>query len=574
MLKIIILLFVFISQPAFAEAPQPEAASGHIPSSPVFTENAIAVTANPHATQAAYDILQQGGTALDAAIAAQMVLNVVEPQSSGIGGGGFLLYYDAKQQTLFAYDGREAAPASAHPKMFLDAEGNPIPFLEAVKGGRSVGVPALLHMLDNAYKTHGKTPWKDLFSPAINIARNGFELSERLHTVANNANHVAEFPTVGTLLFTKDHNAKPVGTLIKNPELADTFEAIANNGIEDFYHGKLAEKIADAVQQSPIHAGYLAKEDLAAYKSKLREPVCNFYREYKVCGMPPPSSGGITVLQTLGILEKFTLAPLKPNSKTAIHLITEATKIAFADRNYYIADNDFVPVPINQMLDKDYLEKRAESISALTATPPENIKPGMFSLSTFASYSQQEPLSTTHLSIKDSYGNIVSMTTTIEHAFGSGLMVEGFLLNNEMTDFSFVPEKDGKPIANAISPFKRPRSSMSPMIVFDKDDKPIMAIGSPGGARIIPYVIQTLVAVLDWKLPIHEAVNLPHHTTLGTTLDLEEGTAITALAPELEKMGHKVAIKPLNSGLHGLMIMDSKIAAGVDFRREGTALGN
>jgi len=532
--------------------------------------------ANPLAAEAGREILRRGGSAVDAAIAAQMVLNLVEPQSSGIGGGGFMMHYAAASGEIAAYDGREIAPASATPEMFLDAEGKPRKFYDAVVGGLSVGVPGLLRMLEMAHEEHGKLPWADLFQPAIDLAEKGFPVSERLHGLIANDKYLKTFET--TARYFHDETGAPltVGHRLVNEPLAETFREIAAHGADAFYVGPIARDISATVRGAARNPAGLYPGDIAGYRAVKRDPVCLFYRQWLVCGMPPPSSGGITTLQILGLLQGFDLAEMKPLSAEPVHLIAEASRLAFADRNTYIADPDFIPVPSDGMLDPGYLELRAHEISPIhsmgTAFPG---MPGIAAAGLYAPDDSTGGLSTTHMSVIDDDGNVVSMTSSIENAFGSRLMTHGFLLNNELTDFSFEPSKGGAPVANAAGPEKRPRSSMAPTLVLGPSGQPVLAVGSPGGSRIIGYVAEALIASLDWKMDIQQAVDLPHFVNRNGKTDLEKGTSLEALAPALTALGHEVDIRDLTSGLHGIAVTgDGELQGGADPRREGVALGD
>ena len=536
----------------------------------------MVAAANPHAARAGLDILRAGGSAADAAIAVQMVLNVVEPQSSGIGGGAFLLYYDAARREVRAYDGRETAPAAATEALFLDASGKPLHFWDAVVGGRSVGVPGVVAMLELAHKAHGRLAWRELFAPAIAIADDGFAISPRLHALVGRDKFLRTFVLAREMFHRANGTPKPVGTWLTNPRLADSLRAIAADGGRAFYEGDIARDIVGAVRGAARNPGSLSAADLAAYRAKERAPVCLAYREWRVCGMPPPTSGGVTVLQILGILSHFESAALAPGSARAVHLISEASRLAFADRGRYLADADFVEVPVSGLLDATYLRTRARLIDparsmGLAAPGTPGVKKGRLAA---PDQSAEQP-STTHFSVVDGDGNAVVMTSSIESAFGSRLMTEGgFLLNNQLTDFSFVAERDGAPVANRVAAGKRPRSSMAPTLVFDAAGNLVMAIGSPGGSRIIPYVVKTIVAVLDGGLDIQAAIDLPHHSNRNGTTDLEGGTAVAAHKGALEDLGHKVAVRGLNSGLHGIVVSPEGLTAGADPRREGVALGD
>ncbi len=565
-----------VAPPPMDEPPETVAAeTASKPHAPAPAQRHMIAAANPLAAQAGLDMLRAGGSAVDAAIAAQMVLNLVEPQSSGIGGGGFLLHYAAASGAIDAYDGRETAPAAASPDMFLDHRGKPRKFYDAAVGGLSVGVPGLLRMLEMAHREHGRLPWAKLFEPAIGLAEGGFVVSGRLNRLIAGDRRLKTFEAARTYFYDADGQPRAVGARLTNAALAETFRRIAEGGADAFYDGAIAAAIAAAVGGARPNPGSLSEADLAGYRARKREPVCLFYRKWLVCGMPPPSSGGITTLQILGILQRFDMAAVKPGSTRAVHLIAEASRLAFADRNTYIADDDFIPVPTAGLLDPGYLDLRAQEIGAKrsmgTAFPG---MPGAGAGLRLAPDAARRGVSTTHLSVIDGDGNAVAMTSSIENAFGSRLMVRGFLLNNQLTDFSFAPEKDGAPVANRAEAGKRPRSSMAPTLVFDGTGKAVMAVGSPGGSRIIGYVAKTIVATLDWELGMQEAIDLPHFVNRNGRTELEEGTPIEALKGELEALGHEVSIRPLNSGLHGIRITPAGLIGGADGRREGVALGD
>ena len=553
------------------EAPTPLA--GKRLTEPAFRANKhMVVAANPHAVAAGLNILRAGGSAVDAAITTQLVLNVVEPQSSGIGGGAFLLHFAAASGAIDAYDGRETAPANATPDMFLKPDGSRMKFHEAVPGGLSVGVPGVLRMLEMAHQKHGKLPWKSLFQPAIQIAEDGFEISPRLHRLADGDQHLGKFSRSAGYFLTEGGRARAVGFNLQNPAFADTLRVIAAGGADAFYQGAIAKDIVRTVRRAPLNPGRISLVDLRSYRAKRREPVCAPYRLWFVCGMPPPTSGGVTTLQILSMLRGHNLAELGPESPDAIHLISEASKLAFADRNHYLADPDFIDVPTGKLLDPGYLASRANRINREKAIKPA--RPGKLAPEgayNFAPNSSEEGLSTSHISIVDKNGNVVSMTTTIENAFGSRLMVRGFLLNNELTDFSFTPIKDGKLVANAIWPGKRPRSSMAPIIVFDNQGKPVLAVGSPGGSGIIGYVTKTIIAVLDWKMNVQQAIETGHFLNRNGPTVLEKGTQVASLREGLENLGHTVHIRAMTSGLHAIKISETGLEGGVDPRREGMA---
>ncbi|MFT7087593.1 MAG: gamma-glutamyltranspeptidase/glutathione hydrolase [Rickettsiales bacterium] len=539
----------------------------------VFAKDYLISTANNMASEAGKEILANGGNAIDAAIAAQMVLNVVEPQSSGIGGGAFLLYFDAKTKNTQYFNGRETAPQLANEKMFLNADGSAKDFKDAVQGGLSVGTPGLLKALKAVHEEHGKLQWKELFKPAILLAKEGFPMDERISVLAKNLPHLKDSKEFSALYLKADGTPKEVGSIIVNLELAKTFETIAEQGIEPFYSGDIAKNIVEIVKNSPKNPGYLRFDDLKNYKITEGELICGKYRaKYKICSMPLPSSGGVAILQILGILENFDLAKLKPSSVQAVHLISEATRLGYADRNQYVAD--VADVPIDQMLDVNYLKKRAGLIDLKKAM--KESKAGEFEVKTsyVVNKNAVELPSTTHLSVVDSDGNAVSMTSSIEYYFGSTLMSGGFMLNNQLTDFSFLPEIDGKPVANRAEAGKQPRSSMSPTFVFDEKDNLIMVIGSPGGPRIIQFVIKTIIGYLDWNLNIQEAISLPNFVVLNDKITLEKRTNLEGLQVKLEKMGHEVEIGDLISGIHGITIDSDGLKGGADPRRGGVALGD
>jgi gamma-glutamyltranspeptidase/glutathione hydrolase len=560
------------ADPAESAQAAPEGATGTTIHAAVLARHHMVVAANPLAAEAGEAILQAGGSAVDAAIAVQMVLTLVEPQSSGIGGGGFLMHFDAQDATVTAYDGRETAPAAATPDMFLNPDGTPMEFDDAVVGGLSVGVPGVLRMLELAHREHGRLPWAQLFEPAIRLAEQGFLVSPRLNALIAEEEYLKGIPASAAYFYGPDGAPLAVGSRLRNPMLAATLRTIAAGGADAFYRGPIAEDIVAAVKQAPRQPGRLAVADLAAYQPRALTAACGPYRVYLVCGMPPPSSGGVATLQILGMLDHFQLANEAPESAPAVHLIAEASRLAFADRGRYLADDEFVAVPVDALLDADYLAQRASLISpakSLGKAQPGEL-PGQ---SAAVPPTQFEPVSTSHMSIVDDEGNAVSFTTSIEGAFGSHLMVRGFLLNNQLTDFSFTPAVDGVPVANRVQPGKRPRSSMSPLFVFDANHDLRLVIGSPGGSSIIGYVVKTVVAVVDWDLDPQEAVALPNFLNRNGATELEEGTPLEALRPALEALGHEVKLVAMTSGLHGIAVTPAGLASGVDPRREGAALG-
>lgn len=578
---LLLLIFLLPFPAALAQAPAaPEAASGQTAKQLVRATRQMVVAANPLASEAGLLMLRRGGSAVDAAIAAQMVLNLVEPQSSGIGGGAFLLHWSAGERRLVSYDGRERAPAAARPDRFIDPKEWTIDFRALQLGGRPVGVPGLLRMLELAHARHGKLPWQDLFQPAIELALRGFPVSKRLHALIAAEHALHRFAPTRAYFYETDGSPKQVGSLLANPALADTLRRIATGGAAAFYTGEIADDIVRAVREAPLSPGDMTHEDLAAYRAVEREPLCGPYRGYRICGMGPPSSGGLAVLQILGILERHELAGLRPNSVEFLHLYREASALAFADRNLYVADPDFVAVPVQGLLAPSYLAARAGTIRTDRAMPrpaagtPPQRDGGPGPRWRHAEGFSPELPATSHLSIVDAAGNVLAMTTTIEAAFGSRQMVRGFLLNNQLTDFSVRPEQDGRSVANRVEPGKRPRSSMAPTIVFDTGGAPVIALGSPGGPMIINYVAKTIIALLDWRLDPQAAVALPNFGSLGNELLLERGTALEGAQPALSAMGHRVLLRDETSGLHAIRLWPDRLEGGADPRREGAASGD
>ena len=536
-------------------------------------------SANPLASAAGREILRAGGSAVDAAIAAQAVLTLVEPQSSGIGGGAFLMYFRKSDGRVEAFDGRETAPAAIRPDVFVTADGKRRSFRDISTGGAAVGVPGILRMLALAHKEHGKLPWARLFERAISHSENGFPISPRLHAMIRRAKDLQNFPAARAYFLTPEGAAKAVGTLLRNPLLADTYRRLAAGGAEAFYSGDIARDISAAVANAARNPAMMTLGDIAGYQPKIRKPICRPYRTWRLCAMPPPTSGGLTTLQILGLLEGFDMARIPPSSVQAVHLISEASRLAYADRRRYIGDPDFVTVPVDGMLDSAYLRRRAEQISGIgsmgKASPG---RPRGAEKAELADDEREGFPSTSHLSVIDRDGNAVSMTTTIERAFGSRLMVRGFLLNNQLTDFAFIPRRDGRRVANAVAPGKRPRSSMSPTLVFNAEGNLFATVGSPGGSRIITYVIKALIGLMDWKLDMQGAIDLPNHANRNGATELEKNTPVAKHADALRKLGHNVKIGSLVSGLHGIRVTRDAFGdgydGGADRRREGVALGD
>ncbi|SOB92011.1 gamma-glutamyltransferase [Thalassospira xiamenensis] len=542
--------------------------------SSIQSENWMVSAANPLAVEAGANVLRRGGNAIDAMVAVQTMLGLVEPQSSGLGGGAFLVYYDARSGKLTTIDGRETAPMAATPTLFQDANGQPMEFYDAVVGGRSVGTPGTPALLKAAHEKWGQLEWPTLLSPAIERAEIGFNVSQRLAAlIAEDREKLSRDDTAKGYFF--DARGEPLeeGALLKNPEYANTLKSLAQNGTDGFYFGPIANDIVAKVQGASWNPGVLSLKDLANYTVKERDPVCSDYRGYEICGMGPPSSGALTVGQILGLIEPFDIGALGAESPESWRLIGDASRLAFADRGRYMADIDFVPMPLTGLLDKEYLAQRSKLLESNQAL--ESVEPGMPAFSHAMRLADDEAIefpSTSHFSIVDAMGNAVSMTTTIENGFGSRLMVRGFMLNNELTDFSFATHSDGVPIANRLEPGKRPRSSMAPTIVM-QDGKPVIVTGSPGGSRIIGYVAQSLIALIDWKKSPQGAVSMPHLVNRFGTYDIEAGTTAERLAPALEALGYETSIRDLNSGLHIIQITDQGLIGGADPRREGIVIG-
>lgn len=542
-------------------------------STPVTAENWMVSAAHPLAVEAGARVLEAGGSAADAMVAVQVVLGLVEPQSSGLGGGAFVVYYDAETGEVTTLDGRETAPFAATPTLFQNEEGEPLAFMEAVVGGRSVGTPGTPALMEMAHRKWGRANWASLFEDGIRLAEDGFTVSPRLATlVAGEGDALARYAAT-TDYFFPDGAPVAEGTTLTNPAYAETLRALAAEGADAFYRGEIAQEIVAAVRGAEDNPGLLSLQDLAAYRVVERPAVCVEYRAHDVCGMGPPSSGGLTVGQILGMLEGFDLGAMGPESPEAWRLIGDASRLAFADRGRYMADVDFVPMPTEGLIDRAYLDERAELLQGDDSLPEVTPgQPGWSHASLWGQDSALELPSTTHISIVDADGNALSMTTTIENGFGSRVMAGGFLLNNELTDFSFeTHDADGWPIANAIAPGKRPRSSMAPTIVM-QDGAPVMVIGSPGGSRIIGYVAKAIIAHLDWDLNIQEAIASPNIVNRFGPMDIEAGLP-AVLTDELTALGFELNETELTSGLQGIVIGPEILEGGADPRREGIAIG-
>jgi gamma-glutamyltranspeptidase / glutathione hydrolase len=560
----------------------PEGASGYV-EKPGWTGKSFMVSAaHPLAVDAGYDILKAGGSALDAAIAVQMVLTLVEPQSSGIGGGAFMLHFDGVQ--VQAFDGRETAPAAVHEHLFQTKSGAVMAFQDAIVAGRAVGTPGVLRMLELAHRRHGRLPWNVLFEPAIGLATKGFPVSPRLATLLARESRLREDPAAAAYFYDAAGKPHPAGHILTNPLLAKALRDIAEYGADAFYKGRIAADIETKVKQHPRNPGALRASDLHAYRAKERAPVCTDYRRWTVCGMPPPSSGGIAIAQMLGILETTDMPALAPVNGMpgvdAVHLFSEAGRLAYADRNRYVADTDFVALPgnsIDALLDKEYLSSRATLIGSRSMGRAPAGVPVSAVLATDA-ISPELP-STSHIAIVDKNGNALSMTTTIEDGFGARQMVHGFLLNNQLSDFSFQPNDASGPVANRVQAGKRPRSSMAPTLVFERGSKRfLMAIGSPGGSAIINYVAKALVGVMDWGLNLQQAISLPNIGSRNGPTELESGRAPAGLAAQLSARGHVVQTIEQTSGLQGIMRIrvhgEDMWLGAADPRREGVAKGD
>jgi len=563
--------------------PPPEASSGYSEKAGWAASKYMVAAANPLAADAGYAMLKQGGAAIDAAIATQLVLTLVEPQSSGIGGGAFLVHYDGKQ--VQAYDGRETAPSKADPHLFQKANGMPLARYDAIVGGRSTGAPGVLRMLALAHKQHGRLPWKSLFAPAIRLSEEGFAVSPRLHALLAGDPFLRRDPTARAYFYAEDGKPWPVGHVLKNPALARTLREIADNGAEAFYTGRIARDIEAKVKGHPTNPGLLTAADIAAYRPKVREPVCNDYRAWTVCGMPPPSSGGIAIAQMLGMFETQDMKSLAPKDGVpgteAVHLFSEVGRLAYADRDRYAGDTDFVPLPgrgIPALLDKGYLAQRARLVKERSMGKADAGHPPGLDVA-WGMDNSIEAHSTSHIVAVDDHGAGLSMTTSVEDAFGSRQMVDGFILNNQLTDFSFDDHDANGPVANRVEPGKRPRSAMSPTIVFDKKTgKFVLALGSPGGPQIINFVAKVLVGTLDWGLDVQQAIALPNFGSRNGPTELEAGRFPQSEIEALQARGHVVRVGPQTSGLQGIERISVHGVplwfGGADPRREGVAKGD
>jgi gamma-glutamyltranspeptidase/glutathione hydrolase len=562
---------------------QPEGTSEHTVQTGWQGRKFAVATAHPLASEAGVALLRAGGTAIDAAIGAQMVLGLVEPQSSGIGGGAFLLYHDGRKTV--AFDGRETAPASVDERLFIKADGKTMAFHEAVVGGRAVGVPGVVRMLEMAHGEYGRLPWASLFEPAIRLAEDGFPVGQRLHTLLSTDPHLRKDAAAAAYFYDQDGQPLAVGHLLRNPELASVLRRIAREGSQALYTGEIAQAIVDKVQRHPGNPGQLSMADMAAYRPQRRTPLCSTYlpekvvprRAYLICGFPPPSSGAIASAQILGILNETEAASLPFSDPLWMHYYTEASRLAFADRAQYVADPDFVAAPAGSwksLIGPDYLAARARLIGpqSMRVASPGRPSPKAAAQSPMP---EQVEYGTSHLSIVDGDGNALAMTSTIEDAFGARQMVRGFLLNNQLSDFSFTPtDERGVPVANRVEPGKRPRSSMSPTLVFDRETgELVISGGSPGGALIIHYTTKLLYATLNWGLAPQPAIELPNFGSLNGPTLLEEGRFAPSFIEALRARGHEVKEVGMSSGLQAIAKDRDGYTGGADPRREGSVLG-
>jgi len=576
-LALLALLALLLVTPGSAQRQliAPEAATGSQAKALAVAERHMVSAANPYAAEAGREILRAGGSAIDAAIATALVLNLVEPQSSGIGGGAFIVHFEARSRTLQTYDGRETAPAAARADRFL-VDGQPMDFSSAVRSGRSVGVPGLVRLMAHVHRRHGRLPWPDLFAPAIRLASDGFLVSPRLHLLLSWFGMEHFSPAARSYFFTSNGAPWPVGHRLANPDYAATLRAVAEHGADAFYNGAIAEKIVAAVNASPNAAGDMTLDDLARYRVEERAPLCVGYSGKEICGMAPPSSGALAVGATLKLIEPFAeiRSPKAAMSADALHLIVEAERLAYADRDRYVADPAFVRVP-DGLVDEAYLASRRALIDRTRAMPrPAAGKPPGIAVPPGADATIERD-GTTHLSIVDGDGNAVAMTATIEGAFGSGLWVAGFLLNNELTDFSFLPaDREGRPIANRVEGGKRPRSSMAPTIVLDAAGELEAVLGSPGGNRIILYVVKALIALVDWNMDARACAALLNFGSRGGPVEIEFAGSAAWHALRLRARGHRIAPDLMTSGLHIIVRRNGHLEGSADPRREGVALGD
>ncbi len=574
-LKLVLFSMLLLAPPCAGGATEivsPESGTGLTELKSGTANKFMVVAANPLAAEAGAKILRAGGSATDAAITVQLVLNLVEPQSSGIGGGAFVLHWDAKREEIASYDGRETAPAAAEENRFLTKNGKAMGRMEAIVGGKAVGVPGVMRLLEMIHQHHGTLGWAELFEPAIVLAENGFAISPRLHKLLARETALKDIEPAKSFYYDARGNAKAVGTILKSPSFAKTLRMLAEEGADAFYIGPLAADIVRTVAAAANNPGDMTLEDLEAYQAKERPAVCGMYRAYRICGMGPPSSGGIGVVQTLGILEPFDLRGMGHNNATAVHLMVEAGRLVFADRAVYIADSDAVPVPSSGLTSSAYLRRRSKLLDPSAYMPAaEAGDVPVDSQHGYAPAPSPELPSTTHFSIVDHDGNAVAMTSSVENAFGSRLMVNGFLLNNQLTDFSYRDAAENREVANRVQGGKRPRSSMAPTLVFNADGKLEMILGSPGGPAIVGFVVKTLVGLIDWDMNPAEATAAPFALSFGGPTLLEQGLSTQKEA--LKALGHEVRVVDFSSGIHAIRITENTIVGGADPRREGAVVG-
>jgi gamma-glutamyltranspeptidase/glutathione hydrolase len=551
---------------------EPELATARVARAPAVGQRFMVVAAHPEASRAGAEILRRGGSAMDAAVAVQLVLGLVEPQSSGIGGGAFILHHDAASGRVRAYDGRETAPAATDGPLFLGADGKPVGFAAAVTSGRAVGVPGTLAALELAHRAHGRLPWREVVAPAIRRARDGFDVSPRLHALLSRDPYLRRDAAARAQFYRADGAPWPVGTRLVDPAYAETLERVAADGAAALQRGAIAADIVRAVRANHL-PGAMTGEDLAGYRAVERDPVCAPYRAWRICGMSPPSSGGVAVLQMLALLERLPRTDFRAAPVAAAHAFSEAGRLAYADRDRYVADPDFVAVPLSGLLDPAYLDARAALVRpdrsmgrAVAGTPP-GASPG-------AAPAQRPEGGTSHFSIVDAAGNAVAVTSSIEQQFGNRTRVRGFLLNNQLTDFALFADREGTPVANRAAGGKRPRSSMAPTFVFDADGRLVLVAGSPGGQMIINFVARTLVAILDWGYAPQEALDLPNFGSRNGPTEVERGDAGDALARGLAALGHEVRRGELTSGVHLIMRTPAGWVGAADPRREGLPVGD
>jgi gamma-glutamyltranspeptidase/glutathione hydrolase len=560
-LSLVAAVFLVTACASVPQALAPEAARGE----------AMAATADPRATEAALEILRAGGSAVDAAIAAELVLGLVEPQSSGVGGGGFLIFYDARSEAVSGYDGRERAPAGATPDMFLDARGEPLDFYDAQASGRSIGTPMLMQMLKLAHDDHGRLPWARLFEPAVRLAEEGFAISPMLARYLRLNEHevrMRQDPEARAYFYDADGAPWPAGHMLRNPAYARTLRALAAQGPRAMTEGPIAQTIVDAARRGP-RAGTLSLEDLRNAEAQRFEPVCAPHRVYRVCTAAPPSSAN-AMLAILGLYERARPNPVGPASADDWSAFLWASRLAYADRDHYMADDEFVPTPTQELIAPAYLDERARQIDLSRA--PAQVRPGQPAgpdLYNRWGADEEDEVGTTHLSIVDQWGDAVSLTATIESYFGAQRMASGFLLNNELTDFSFRPTINGRPVANAVAPGKRPRSSMSPSIVTDREGELVLVIGSPGGSDIIGYVARATIAILDWHVPVQDALGLGNATGRFADVTAEPERWPAGVGAELARRGWRLVPVDGHSGLHAIHVTPNGLEGGADPRGEG-----